>query len=210
MRQLVAIWRWLATARHTWLCLGVITVAFIVCLRPGTPEHVIRITGLLLQLLGIGTVIWGISETRALFGHPTIAQKIKAWVQSFPIRRNVVVNLSGNASLCTFSARGRPHVTQSAGENPTIESRIEALEKNIGLIHERISQSQIETDREFAEFLTRVKNEEHLRQSEDSAIRKKLETAGTGGVHISAIGAVWLFAGVILSTAGVEIAKFIG
>jgi len=208
--QVKAIWRWLLTARHTWLCLGVIAIAFFASLRPGTTEPVIRITGLVLQLLGIGTVIWGISETRALFGHPTVLQKIKVWVQSFPIRRNVVISASGIASLASASVRARAYVTQGAGENPTTESRLEALEKNISLIYERISQSQAETDREVTELLTRIKSEEQLRQSEDSAIQAKLETTGSGGVHISAIGAAWLFVGVILSTAGVEIAEFIG
>jgi hypothetical protein len=36
-----------------------------------------------------------------------------------------------------------------------------------------------------------------------------LEASGTGGVHISAIGASWLFVGVILSTAAIEIAELL-
>jgi len=36
-----------------------------------------------------------------------------------------------------------------------------------------------------------------------------LEATGTGGVHISAIGASWLFVGIILSTAAPEIAEFL-
>jgi hypothetical protein len=38
---------------------------------------------------------------------------------------------------------------------------------------------------------------------------KKLEATGTGGIHISAIGASWLFVGVILSTAAVEIVQWL-
>jgi hypothetical protein len=34
-----------------------------------------------------------------------------------------------------------------------------------------------------------------------------LEATATGGVHISAMGAVWLFVGVTLSTAGIEISR---
>lgn len=161
-----AIWPWLAEARYVWLSTAVICVALIISLRPHTTEPVIRLTGLLLQLLGIGSVIWGISETRA-------------------------------------------HMTRGAGANPTIEARLDALEKNVTSIHERISQTQKEMDEEFHKITGAVKLEKQSRQAEDNAIRVKLEVTGAGGVHISAIGASWLFVGIILSTPATEIAALL-
>ena len=76
-------------------------------------------------------------------------------------------------------------------------------------IHERISQTQAEMDQEFQKTADALKREGQSRVAEDIAIREKLEATGTGGVHISAIGASWLFVGVILSTASVEIAALI-
>ena len=96
-----------------------------------------------------------------------------------------------------------------AGANPTVESRLEALEKNITLINERISQTQNEMDDGFQKTADSLKREEQSRQVDDSAIRGKLEATGTGGVHISAIGASWLFVGIILSTAACEIAELL-
>lgn len=69
-----AVWIWLAEQRFMWLALGVSVLALAVALRPGASEPAVRYTGLMLQLLGICTVVWGISETRALFGHPAIPQ----------------------------------------------------------------------------------------------------------------------------------------
>ena len=66
--RLRAIWPWLLEARYAWIALGVIVAALVITFRPHTPEHVIRLTGLVLQLFGVSTIIWGISETRALFG----------------------------------------------------------------------------------------------------------------------------------------------
>ena len=109
--------------------------------------------------------------------------------------------------VCT--AKARAYGTHGAGENPTIDARLEALEKNITSIHERITQAQNEMDAEFQKAANALKHEEQLRQSEDNEIRKKLEATGTGGVHISAIGAAWLFVGVILSTAAIEIAELL-
>lgn len=205
-----ALWPWLAEARYAWLAAGVILVALVISLRPHTPEPVIRLTGLALQVLGIGTVIWGISETRALFGHASFAAKAKSWLERFPLlRRNIVLAVAaGSFASATCKARG--HITHGPeGPNPTVEARLEWLERNIVLIHERISGTEKEMDEEFRKATEALKNEEQARQSEDNTLHEKLEATGTGGVHISAIGASWLFVGVVLSTAGIEIAEFI-
>lgn len=203
------LWPWLVEARFAGLALGVIAVAIAVALQPHTPEYVIRLTGLVLQLLGIGTVIWGISETRALFGHASFASKAKSWLKRFPLRRKKVVLGAGATSHVAVTCKGRGFVTQGPGPNPTVETRIVALEGNISLIHERISGTEKYIDEEFSRTAEALKIERQERHAEDNAIRENLEATGTGGVHISAIGASWLFVGVILSTAGVEIAEFL-
>ena len=54
-----------------------------------------------------------------------------------------------------------------------------------------------------------MKREEQARAAEDQVIRHKLETTETGGIHVTAMGALWLFVGVTLSTASPEIAKWL-
>ncbi|TKR29597.1 hypothetical protein FCE95_15830 [Luteimonas gilva] len=209
MKKLKAVGKWLAAARHVWIGIGVIVAALFVCLQPSTPERVIRLTGMVLQLLGIGTVIWGISTTRSLFGHPSVLQKIKTWFKSFPLfRRNAVVTATGSGTF-VLSGGGRSYGTYGAGANPTIESRLDALEKNISVLHNRISQAQAESDRGLRNLSDRVDSEQHHRQAGDAMVQEKLEATSTGGVHISAIGAAWLFVGVILSTAALEIADLL-
>lgn len=207
--RLKAIWPWLVEARYAFLSLIVIGVALVISLRPHTTEPVIRMTGLVLQILGIGTVIWGISVTRALFGYPSFASKTKAWLGKFPLIRSNVALLTSNINTSFSFDKARVFVTPEKGANPTIEARLEALENNMPLIHERINQTQKEMDEEFEKVLVALKREEQTRQSEDRTIREKLEATGTGGFHISAIGASWLFVGVVLSTAAPEIAELL-
>jgi hypothetical protein len=203
-----AIWPWLAEVRYAWYSMAVIGVALIISLLLYPTEPVIRLTGLVLQLLGIGTVIWGISETRALFGHPSFASKMKAWLSRFPLlRRNVVLKVD-SASHIIVSGNVRAFQAHRA-TNPTTEARLDSLERNVTLIHERIGQTQKEMDEGLHKITESVKREEQVRQAEDNAIRMKLEATGTGGVHISAIGASWLFVGIILSTATTEIASLL-
>lgn len=192
-----------------WLSAGGVAVALFISLRPGTSEPVIRMTGLALQLLGIGTVIWEISETRTLFGHPSLTSKAKGWLGRFPLlRRSAVVSATGIASSASVG-NARAYGTHGPGANPTTESRLDALEKNMASIHERITQTQHEIDVESNKAADAFTREEQLRASEDRAIREKLEATGTSGVHISAIGALCLFVGVILSAAAPEISAFL-
>lgn len=201
---------WLAEARYVWLALTVVVISLALSLRPNTPEHVIRLTGLGLQLLGITTVAWGISETRALFGHPSVSSKVKAWFSRFPFLSREPIVGSMNATLSfDFICNARGYTMHGPGIPPTIESRVDALEKNLILIQDRISQTQGEMDGEFRKIIKLLKSEVQFRQEEDAAIRARLETTATGGVHISAIGAVLLFVGVILGTASVEIAGWL-
>lgn len=210
MPRIRALWPWLVEARYAWLAIGLILVALAISLRPHTSELVIRLTGLVLQVLGIGTVIWGISETKALFGHPSFALKAKSWLKRFPLLRRNIVFATGAGSLGLAACKVRGHITQGpTGRNPTIEERVDSLERNIALIHERISGTEKEMDEEFRKVTEALKDEAQARQAEDNLLREKLEAAGTGGVHISAIGASWLFVGVVLSTVGIEIAEFL-
>ena len=203
------LWLWLVEAQYLWLALGINAIALIISVHPGTSEPVIRLAGLVLQLLGISTVAWGISETRALFGHTPFSQKAKDWLSRFPLRRrDVVVGVSG-ISISTSVGNPRGFGTHGPGPNPTVESRLDALEKNVTSIHERISTTQKELDEGMQKSAVALKTEEAARLQEDAAIRQKLEATGTGGVHISAIGASWLFVGVILSTAAPELAALL-
>lgn len=207
--RLRALGPWLSEARHVWLALAVNVAALAIAFRSGTSEPVIRLTGLALQVLGIGTVIWGISETRALFGHPSITSKAKGWLGRFPLlKRNIVLGVAGCEMNAAFG-KARAYVTYSPVPTPTVEARLDALEKNIVSIHERISQAQNEMDQELQKANEALKAEKQSREAEDSALHAKLEATGTGGVHISAIGASWLFVGVLLSTAAIEIEKLL-
>jgi len=202
--------RWLLVrARNVWLCALVTFAALLLSLRPGTSEPVIRLTGLVLQLLGVLTVAWGISETRALFGLPSIASNIKAYFKAAPFFGSRVVTATGSASI-KLTAKSRGYGTHGPGEHPTLESRLDSLEENVGLIHQRITGLEHEYDQELSKLAERIREENHSRAREIGALRALLEALGTGGIHISVVGAVWLSVGLILSTAAIEISKLLG
>ncbi|MDR3574079.1 MAG: hypothetical protein P4L50_09465 [Anaerolineaceae bacterium] len=209
LSRLKALWAWLGEWRYVWASAGIIILALVISTRPNQSEFIIRFTGLILQLLGLGTVIWGISETRALFGLPSFKSQTKDWFTRFPLLHRQFVLEAGFGSYVMSSGKVRMRVIHNLGPNPTIKKRLEVLEKDIASIYERIDQIQDETDKEFVKGFDQLKQEELSRQGEDSAIREKLEATGTGGVHISLIGAFLIGFGLTLSTLSIEIAKLI-
>lgn len=207
--RLKPVLAWLGEAKYFWLALAVVAIALLLAVRPAASQQLIRLTGLGLQILGILTVVWGISETRALFGHPSVLRKTMAWMGRFPLpRRSKTVHVSASG-VAVASASARAHVIHGPGSNPTVEKRLEALEKNITSLHQRISELEQELERSAQRVTDDLRNEQKVRSAEDQQIRQTLEATGTGGVHISAIGALWLLVGVILSTGAPEIANLV-
>lgn len=196
------LWSWLkrlanwvataATADMLWLTVGVNAVAVLVALRPGTTEPMVRWTGLVVQWLGIGTVIWGIRQTRQLFNHPSLLTSGTAWLKSFPrFRRDVVVNATG-LSVGAATMRARAYVTSNPPPMAGIEERVASLERNIRQLNGRIDDALREFDMFTSQQGTALEREAQHRATEDARVASLLEVSGTGGLNISAIGAVWL------------------
>lgn len=117
--------------------------------------------------------------------------------------------MSANVRLGGVTANGRGHVSASAGANPTVKARIEALEKNVVFLSDRIAQTQNEMDKKFRDQAERLKEERVAWQRDHEQLSKRLEATETGGLHVSAAGVLLLFVGVAMSTASPEIQRWI-
>ncbi len=201
-----AVKAWLLEARH--VLFATIVALAALCVILGGNETAIRWAGMVLQLLGIGTVILGIEKTREFFGHPSTIASLWRWLKRFPPLggRTHTISMDGNMPSMSGSARG--YVSARADPNASIESRVEVLEKNIERLHERINTTESEMDSRFRMQKQELKEEKNARESEDQKIFAKLEATKLGGVHISAIGAIWLFVGVILSSIPKELSNW--
>jgi len=205
-----ALLHWLfVDARIFWLALSVAVGALVFALRKSASEPEIRLTGLALQVLGIATVAWGIRETRVLFGRPDLFTLAKKWIERVPVYGGRVVTASANLTGIGATVHGRAHVSSTASPNATVEERVSVLEKNIQHLNKRIDETQTEMDQGFRAQTSALEEEKQIRSREDQLLSAKLEATETGGLHISAMGALWLFIGVTLSTASVELSAWL-
>ena len=201
--------RWIAKARLFWLAIGVLVTAGVVALRPGTTEPLVRWTGLFLQLLGIATVIIGIEQTRRLFNHPSLLSIAEAWFRGFPPFKRKIVMGAGAGAVGMAGMKGRGYVTSTPPANANIEERVASLERNVGHLNKRIDDAFQVLDKAESDQKAALEREKQERLAEDTKIASKLETSGTGGLHVSAIGVLWLLIGVTLGTGSVEIARWL-
>lgn len=206
MRQYV---RWLVKEpRFVWISLVGIGLGVAGAFVYGPSEQSIRISGMLLQLGGIFTVVWGIVSTRQFFGLPRLRDGLRAWWARAPFKSRHAVFGAGGAQL-GVSGEGHAYSTFPVDHSAAIDDRIKALDRNITLIHERITTVHSDARKKHDEL--RVKVVEHAGRLEEigTKLAGDLRTFGTSGLHISGIGAAWLFLGTIMGGASQEIAKWV-
>jgi len=88
--------------------------------------------------------------------------------------------------------------------------RLAVIEKGILTVQQRIADAESQMDKGRGEVDGKIVAEAHARERGDADLLRQLEAASTGGVYISIIGTLWLFAGLVLSTASPELAAYLG
>lgn len=207
IRWVRAVLRWIREPRLFWLCTFVVVASMALALFGGVTEQKIRITGLVLQLCGISTVVWGLRQTRKLFGRAGFFEHLVEWLKRFPKYKPRPVSFEGNISLPTIQLTGRAHLWQGAGPEAPIEKRLAVVEENLLALDQRLVQVDKRLDDEARKITSELHEERVLREKEDDETKRKIELSQTGGLSISVMGLVWLLLGVVLSTASTEIAK---
>ena len=160
-------------------------------------------------MFGIGSIAWGISVTRKLFGYPSLAATFTGWLQRLPLRRRQIVLAASAGTFAAATCKARGSGIHSACPNPTLEARVAAAEKTIVSLQNEITEVEKELNGESTKLRNEIRNEGQTREADDKKLAERIEANAIGGIHISALGASWLFVGVALSTASQELANLV-
>lgn len=216
---IVSLFSWLPRA-ITWALRGalrarlVVFTASVIALAIAVPlfylqtEPSVRIIGLMLQLLGISAAAVGIRDTRRMFGKPSFLQLVRSFFKSIPGLRPRVISASGSVSL-SLSASGKSYSSRGPGPEPTIESRLAATEENLRDLLGRVNRVESDFDAHVRLSEQRLKEEKETRLGADRQLHLKIEAASTDGLHLAAIGVVWLAVGVVMSTVPCELLSLV-
>ena len=195
--------------RHAWICVGVIVVGVFLPSRFGFSEAAIRLAGLALQLAGIFTVVWGIVETRGVFGLQPVQAKLRSWWFRAPFRRRHSVFATSSGSFSVAGSLASAYVSVAIDPTNSIATQLAAVARNLDLIQERITGVQAEAVRNHGELKTQLFEQTSRIEDVRISLSDRLRTFGTSGLHISAIGAAWLFVGAVMGSASQELASLL-
>jgi len=196
-----AVWNWLNEARVFWFLVLVAVGALIVAFGAEATEARVRVTGWVLQLLGLSTVAWGIRETRQMFRRPDVLALASAWLARYP-KYPKYTGITGTIGTAEErdTAHAIGHVSTKARAAPTLEDRVAALEDKLRSTTSQVQHTQRDLSLEVHNRQAALNQERQTREQQDQELERKLEVAETGGLHVSAVGLVWLALGLTLST----------
>lgn len=193
-----------------YLALVYVMLGISIIYASGITERSIRLVGGWLQIMGLGTVIWGISTTRKQFGHPSALTLAVSWLRRYPLVRSTAHLQPDGISVSASLLGGRLTTVFTPKPHTTLEDRLTSIEQGIITVQERVAAAESQMDQYVANTRGKIAAEARARESADQSTMKAIEAASTGGIYISAIGTAWLFVGVIFSTASPELSSWLG
>ena len=113
--------------------------------------------------------------------------------------------MTSTGSLGLSGGSARLEVWTNVDPTAPVEKRIEGLTRNLDRLRERVTQLQAEMDKQRLQHSEALHQEQQARAKGDEHLRTRLEAAETGGLHITFVGVIWLFLGVLLATLAQEI-----
>jgi hypothetical protein len=206
-----AFFRWLTSEfRMVWIACLVVAFAILVVFCVGASEFQIRLSGLVLQWFGLGTVVYGIRDTRKLFEHPSIMQLLRDKVSRIPRWRLHKIAIGDGVSVLNgATVCGRGYAWNNVNPAAPIQEQMDALKNNVESLKRQLTNLHGEMDSGLHGHSESLRQEQESRREGDERLHQRLEAAETGGLHISLMGVFWLVVGLLLSTVSPEIAQWI-
>lgn len=191
------------------MCFLVILAVLLQAFLAWKSEPSIRVSGYVLQLLGMVFAIRGLLSVRKHFGQLELRVLFFHWLRQFPKwKRNTVIGVAaGKIGLTGMKAR--VEVWASDDPQKSIEERIKAIVRNQDQIRSELRQHFNSIDY-INDMLNEHKKETEKRDNElHDSLREELESLHTGDFLVTLTGLIWLTVGITLSTLSLEISRWI-
>lgn len=202
----VSYWvRRIPITRHYWVAFAVVAVTVVVLGACGWTEDAFRLSGMGLQLGGVFTVALGILKTRTEFRHASVWSQFRSWVKTFPPLHPPKMTASGHSSMPGLTGEGYGYSTHGPAADQTIEGRLGHLEdvvKKLAAAHGRTYIAVLQAEKKAQKALD---EQARMLSSQIDTVHGKIEATATGGLHISAVGAILIFFGTVFGSAGHEL-----
>lgn len=134
---------------------------------------------------------------------------LRQWLRRFPKFKRRTYEGRGFARVPEPTGSGRGYTFSAIDSSLPLEQRVEALERRVRHLREQIDEARRELEQELHKVANSIREEQSIRTTEDQKILSKPEATETGGLHISAMGAIWIFFGIIFSSISKELSAWL-
>lgn len=210
IRKVKRLGYWLWEVKLVFLMISYLALAWSLLNFFNYTEPSFRVIGLVLQILGIATVIHGLNQTRDQFNHKSYQDLLGDWLKRCPIKDKPI--FIEPESIRTSVSIGDVILTTvfKLDINSPIEEQLAKIEKEILDLQKQIDNAGIKNREEINKLSSDINVEKNERNKAINRTLKIIESSSTGGVHISLIGTIWLLIGVISSSLSPELSKLLG
>lgn len=171
----------------------------------GASEPSIRITGMLLQILGLIPIFKGILEIRREFGFPDIIQSLKSSWENRPKYKPAPIEATVAAGMGGFGMSASGYLSVPSSENDPIQKQLNALRSNIEMLRKDFEANKKSMNESLEKYRYDLTQFAHSQSSKISSLSEKLRSVSTSGLAWSASGAIWIGVGIVLSSMSIEI-----
>ncbi|MEE3501093.1 hypothetical protein [Acidiphilium acidophilum] len=164
---------------------------------------------MLLQVLGLVPIFKSILDLRHEFEYPGVFASIKAaWrnrPRFYPPPNNMVI--SGGIG----SVRAGISACQSveSGPSDSLEYQIDAIRKTVKMLRDNFEQNKRMTANTIERHRQELNMETREQSVQLSGFARKMRSVHTSGLAWSASGAVWIGAGIVLSSMSIELHRWL-
>lgn len=206
------MYRWifrLPIRHYYWWAVVLVGVSFFAVGVSGWTEKAFRLAGMFLQLGGVFTVVWGILKTRAEFGQPTVMSQFKNWVKMFPPLHPLPITVTARAILPGLAGKGYGYSIHGPAADQTIEGRLTHLESIVKELEMAQGSAYIAARQVDEKAQQALDAQARQLSGQICAVETKIEATAVGGIHVSAVGVVWLLFGTIFGGAAPELQQLL-
>lgn len=216
---LFRIFRWLINEfKLIWITLLPILVGVIFCLFIPTSifngpilcdtlESRFRLTGLILEVLGIGTVVYGLIKNLKLFERTHLLGIIIEKFKRFPKFKKHHHTLSASLISSIANVSGNLSVRVSPASNAPIEDRVAYLEEQIKQVQSQAFDNKALFEKKLKKLSDDFADDSLKRDIDDEKAKQDFKEYVVGDAYIELMGIIWLIIGAISATASTELAK---
>ncbi|WP_429535932.1 hypothetical protein [Paraburkholderia youngii] len=200
---------WRTGLKYVFWALLPIAVCSLIPISRHFTDLSIRIAGAGLQGWGLLYIVIGIARTRQQFSLPSVSQFFAERLREFP-RYPAPITSIGNITAAAGTSSGRGTVTVGFAEPRDVESRLDALEKNLHEFKTTVANQHGETLAQLRRQDTELERERTERAEQDTRLKSMLHETATGGLDLAVYGVIAVFFATICCTFSQELSQRVG